>query len=100
CRTSPSSAVSRQTSRPRRARHDAGAFAKGMTFEEWLRFTGRAESLAPVGVDIHRGGRGFLGRRLDWGGYLRDRYARTAIAEAATNATPGLVAARRGGEGV
>jgi len=63
-----------------------------MTSEEWLRFTGSAESLAPEGVDIHRGGRGFLARRLDGGGYLRDRYARTAIAEAATNATPRLVA--------
>jgi hypothetical protein len=67
-------------------------FAKGMTFEEYVRFTGSPENLAREGLDVRRGGRGVLERRLDWSEYLRERYAKARLGEAEVAAIKWLAA--------
>jgi hypothetical protein len=61
-------------------------FAKGMTFDEYVRFTGSPENLARPGLDVRLGGRGLLDRRVDWSAYFRDRYAKARLGEAETAA--------------
>jgi hypothetical protein len=67
-------------------------FAKGMTFDEYVRFTGTPENLAREGLDVRRGGRGVLERRLDWSDYLRERYAKARLTEGQTAAIRWLAA--------
>jgi hypothetical protein len=66
-------------------------FAKGMTWDEYLKFTGSPENLAREGIDVRRG-MGVLERRLDWSGYLRDRYANARIGAAETSSIRWLAA--------
>ena len=55
----------------------ADRFARGMTFEEYVRFTGSPENLAREGFDI----RCFssVRPRVDWSAYLRDRHAKATL---------------------
>jgi hypothetical protein len=58
-------------------------FAQGMTFADYLKFTGSPANLSREGFDIRRFS---LDRpRVDWSAYLRDRYAKARLtAEQAT----------------
>jgi hypothetical protein len=54
-------------------------FAKGMTFDEYVTFTGSPENLAREGFDIRRFS---LARpRVDWSGYLRERHAKARLTD-------------------
>jgi len=52
-------------------------FASGMTFEEYVRFTGSPENLAREGFDIRRFS--LVRPRVDWSGYLRERHTRARL---------------------
>jgi hypothetical protein len=54
-------------------------FARGMTFEEYVAFTGSPANLARQGFDIRRFS--LVTPRLDWSGYLRERYARARLTD-------------------
>jgi len=54
-------------------------FAKGMTFDDYLKFIGSPENLAREGFDVRRFA--LCKPRLDWSGYLRERYARTRLSD-------------------
>jgi hypothetical protein len=54
-------------------------FAKGMTFDEYVTFTGSPENLGREGMDIRRFS---MGRpRVDWSGYLRERHAKARLGD-------------------
>ncbi len=57
-------------------------FAQGMTFEQYVTFVGSPENLARQGFDIRRFSH--VRPRLDWSGFLRDRYARARLTDAQT----------------
>jgi hypothetical protein len=65
-------------------------FAKGMTFDEYVKFTGSPENLARAGFDIRRFG--LVRPRVDWSGYLRERYARARLSDEQTAAITWLAA--------
>jgi hypothetical protein len=69
-------------------------FAQGMTFTEYLDFVGTPQNLAREGFDIRRWG--LVRPRLDWSGYVRERYARARLTEPEAAAIRWL-AARPGG---
>jgi hypothetical protein len=69
-------------------------FARGMTFDEYVAFAGSPENLAREGFDVRRFS--LMRPRLDWSGYLRERYARARLTETQTAAIAWL-AARPGG---
>jgi hypothetical protein len=48
-------------------------FAQGMTFDEYVTFVGSPANLGREGFDVRRFS--LLRPRLDWSGYLRERYA-------------------------
>ena len=52
-------------------------FAKGMTFDDYVRFTGSPENLVREGFDIRRFSP--VRPRLDWSGYLRERHAKAQL---------------------
>ncbi len=52
-------------------------FAQGMTFDEYVKFTGSPANLAREGFDIRRFS--LVRPRLDWSGLLRERYARARL---------------------
>src|SRR5438876_10743963 len=52
-------------------------FAKGMTFDEYVRFTGSPENLSREGFDVRRFSN--VRPRVDWSGYLRERYAKAQL---------------------
>ena len=54
-------------------------FAQGMTFDEYVTFTGSPVNLAREGFDVRRFSH--VNPRLDWSGYLRDRYAKATLTE-------------------
>jgi hypothetical protein len=54
-------------------------FARGMTFEEYVTFTGSRENLAREGFDIRRFS--LVRPRVDWSAYLRDRYTKAHLTE-------------------
>jgi Thioredoxin len=54
-------------------------FARGMTFEQYVQFTGSAANLNREGFDVRRFSR--LRPRLDWSGFLRERHARARLAD-------------------
>jgi hypothetical protein len=54
-------------------------FARGMTFDEYVRFTGSPENLGREGFDIRRFS---LARpRVDWSGYLRERHDKARLGD-------------------
>jgi hypothetical protein len=69
-------------------------FAKGMTFDEYVTFTGSPENLGREGFDIRRFS--LVRPRVDWSGYLRDRYAKARLGDDQAAAMRWL-AARPGG---
>jgi hypothetical protein len=52
-------------------------FAEGMTFEEYVRFTGSPENLRREGFDVRRFS--LVRPRLDWSAYLRERHAKARL---------------------
>ena len=54
-------------------------FAAGMTFDEYVRFTGSAANLEREGFDIRRFS--LVRPRLDWSGLLRERYEKAALSD-------------------
>lgn len=52
-------------------------FAQGMTFDQYVTFVGSQANLARQGFDIRRFSH--VQPRLDWSGFLRDRYAKAQI---------------------
>jgi hypothetical protein len=52
-------------------------FARGMTFDEYVAFTGSPGNLAREGFDIRRFS--LVRPRLDWSGFLRERYDRARL---------------------
>ena len=56
---------------------DAGRFARGMSFDDYVTFCGAPANLAREGFDIRRFSS--LRPRLDWSGYLRTRHANASL---------------------
>src|SRR5215510_6268188 len=54
-------------------------FAKGMTFDDYLKFIGTPENLGREGFDIRRFS--LAKPRVDWSGYLRERYAKARLSD-------------------
>src|SRR5262245_38929539 len=52
-------------------------FARGMTFDEYVRCSGSLANLAREGFDIRRFS--LVRPRVDWSGYLRERHARARL---------------------
>ena len=65
-------------------------FAKGMTFDDYLKFTGSPENLAREGFDIRRFS--LVRPRLDWSGFFRERYAKARLTAEQTAAIKWLAA--------
>jgi hypothetical protein len=65
-------------------------FARGMTFDDYMKFIGSPENLAREGFDV----RSFsLTRpRLDWSGYLRERHAKARLGDDQASAIKWLAA--------
>ncbi len=59
-------------------------FARGMTFDEYVKFIGSPENLGREGFDIRRFS--VVRPRLDWSAFFRDRYATARLDEAQTAA--------------
>jgi hypothetical protein len=67
-----------------------GRFARGMTFDDYVKFTGSPENLAREGFDVRRGS--LVRPRIDWSGYLRDRYQAARLSPEQTAAIRWLAA--------
>lgn len=65
-------------------------FAKGMTFDEYVTFTGSPANLAREGFDIRRFS--LVRPRVDWSGYLRERHGRARLTAEQTAAIRWLAA--------
>ena len=52
-------------------------FANGMTFDDYVKFTGSPENLGREGFDIRRFS--LTRPRVDWSGFLRERHARAHL---------------------
>jgi hypothetical protein len=65
-------------------------FARGMGYEEYVRFTGSPENLAREGFDIRRFS--LVRPRVDWSSYLRERHARARLTDEQTTAIRWLAA--------
>jgi thioredoxin family protein len=59
-------------------------FARGMTFDEYVKFIGSPENLGREGFDIRRFS--VVRPRLDWSAFFRDRHAKARLDEAQTAA--------------
>ena len=65
-------------------------FAKGMTFDDYVKFTGSPENLGREGFDVRRFS---LARpRVDWSTFLRERYAKARLSDEQTAAIKYLAA--------
>ena len=69
-------------------------FARGMTFDEYVKFAGSPENLDREGFDIRRFS--LVRPRVDWSGFLRERYAKARLTDDQTAAIQWL-AAQAGG---
>ena len=54
-------------------------FARGLAWDDYVRFTGSPENLAREGFDIRRFS--LVSPRLDWSGYLRERHGRARLTD-------------------
>src|SRR6059036_2183243 len=52
-------------------------FARGMTFDDYVKFTGSPENLGREGFDIRRFS--LTRPRVDWSGFLRERHAKASL---------------------
>jgi Thioredoxin len=68
----------------------AERFARGLTWDDYVRFTGSPENLAREGFDIRRSST--IRPRLDWSGYLRERYGKTRLTDQQASAIRWLAA--------
>src|SRR5438552_15297309 len=65
-------------------------FAKGMTFDDYLKFIGSPENLRREGFDIRRFS--LAKPRVDWSAYLRERHAKARLSDEQAAATKWLAA--------
>ncbi|MEX2221518.1 MAG: thioredoxin family protein [Candidatus Rokuibacteriota bacterium] len=65
-------------------------FAQGMTFDDYVTFTGSPGNLAREGFDIRRFS--LVRPRLDWSGFLRERHAKARLTAEQTAAVRWLAA--------
>ena len=65
-------------------------FARGMTFDDYVKFTGSPENLGREGFDIRRFS--LVRPRVDWSGFLRERHARARLTADQTAAIKWLAA--------
>jgi hypothetical protein len=65
-------------------------FAKGMTFDEYVKFIGSPENLSREGFDIRRFS--LVRPRVDWSTFFRERYAKARLDDAQVAAIKWLVA--------
>ncbi len=65
-------------------------FSKGMTFDDYVKFTGSPENLGREGFDIRRFS--LVRPRVDWSGFLRERHARARLTVEQTAAMKWLAA--------
>jgi len=65
-------------------------FAQGMTFAAYLKFTGSPENLGREGFDVRR--LALVRPRLDWSGFLAERYAKARLTDAEAAAIKRLAA--------
>lgn len=65
-------------------------FAKGMTFDDYVKFIGSPDNLQREGFDIRKFS--LVSPRLDWSGYLRERYTKARLTEDQTQAIKWLAA--------
>jgi hypothetical protein len=65
-------------------------FARGMTFDEYVRFSGSSANLAREGFDVRRFS--LVRPRVDWSGYLRERHDRARLSAEQTAAIRWLAA--------
>ena len=68
----------------------ADRFAKGMTFDQYVAFTGSPENLAREGFDVRRFSK--VEPRIDWSGYLRERHAKASLTAEQASAIKWLAA--------
>jgi Thioredoxin len=54
-------------------------FARGLTFDDYVRFAGSPDNLAREGFDVRRFS--LTRPRLDWSAYLRERYAKARLTD-------------------
>jgi hypothetical protein len=54
-------------------------FARGMTFDDYVKFAGSPENLAREGFDVRRFS--LVRPRVDWSGYLRERHAKARLTD-------------------
>src|SRR5437867_13295851 len=66
------------------------SFSRGMTFDDYVKFTGSPENLAREGFDLRRFSS--VRPRVDWSQYLRDRHARAQLTGEQTAAIRWLAA--------
>jgi Thioredoxin len=59
-------------------------FARGLTFDDYVRFAGSPDNLAREGFDVRRFS--LTRPRLDWSAYLRERYAKAHLTDDETAA--------------
>ena len=52
-------------------------FAKGMTFDDYVKFTGSPANLGREGFDVRRFS--LVRPRVDWSGFLRERHAKARL---------------------
>ena len=71
-------------------------FTRGMTFADYLKFTGSPENLGREGFDVRR--LALVQPRLDWSGFLAERYAKARLTDGEAAAMKWL-AAQPGGPG-
>jgi hypothetical protein len=65
-------------------------FAKGMMFDDYLKFIGSPENLGREGFDVRRFS--LAKPRVDWSGYLRERHANARLSDDQTAAIKWLAA--------
>jgi hypothetical protein len=65
-------------------------FAKGMTFDDYVKFTGSPENLGREGFDIRRFS--LMRPRVDWSAFLRERHAKARLTAEETAAIKWLAA--------
>ena len=65
-------------------------FAKGMTFDDYVKFIGSPANLAREGFDIRKFS--LVNPRLDWSGYLQDRHTKARLTDEQTQAIKWLAA--------
>ena len=65
-------------------------FATGMTFDDYVKLIGSPENLGREGFDIRRFS--LVRPRVDWSGYLRERYAKARLTDDQTAAIRWLAA--------